>query len=71
MRQTKEIQDARELATSRSLKIMGRRPITPAALSVSGGGGGGYLFNILMQPNLGLKHLLCVAENITFDTSPT
>ena len=68
MRQTKEIQDARELATSRSLKIMGRRPITPAALSVRGGG---YLFYILMQPSLGLKHPLCVAENITFDTSPT
>ena len=36
MRQTREIQDTRELATSRSLKIMGRRPITPAALSVGG-----------------------------------
>ena len=32
---------------------------------------GGYLFYILMRPNLGLKHTLCVAENITFDTSPT
>ena len=27
MRQTREIQDARELATSKNLKIMGRRPI--------------------------------------------
>ena len=38
MRQIREIQDAREfeLATSRSLKIMGRRPITPGALSVGG-----------------------------------
>ena len=34
MRQIREIQDARELATSRSLKI--RRPSTPAALSVGG-----------------------------------
>ena len=33
MRQTMEKQDARELGTSWSLKIMGRRPITPAALS--------------------------------------
>ena len=31
MRQIREIQDARELANSRSLKIMGRRRITPAA----------------------------------------
>ena len=68
MRQTWEIQDARELATSRSLKIMAIRPITSAALSA---GGGEYLFYILMQPNLGLKHTLCVAEHITFDTSPT
>jgi len=36
MRQTREIQDARELATSRSLKIMGIRPITLAALSAGG-----------------------------------
>ena len=36
MRQIREIQDARELATSRSLKIRGRRPSTPAALSVGG-----------------------------------
>ena len=38
MRQTREIQDAIEMATSGSLKIMGRRPITPAALSVGGVG---------------------------------
>ena len=38
LRQTREIQDAREFATSRSPKIMGRRPNTLAALSVGGGG---------------------------------
>ena len=54
MRQTREmIQDARELATSRGLKIMGRRPITPTALSV---GGGRYLFYILMRSK---THIMC------------
>ena len=42
MRQTWEIQDAREFATSRSLKIMAIRPITPAALSAGGEGGNIY-----------------------------
>ena len=36
MRQTREIQNARELATSLSLRIMGIRPITLAALSAGG-----------------------------------
>ena len=31
----------------------------------------GIFVYILMRPNLGLKHTLCVSENITFDTSPT